>query len=91
MSCVVWGVALLSDDLVGPFDQLSEDDRGGEGRVLAGEVVFVDPTGLGAGSSYVEWDPVGECLLECFPEWWPADGDDCVCDLVSHDVDRFSE
>ena len=37
---------LFGDDLVGPVDQLSEDDRGGEGRVLVCEVVFVDPTGL---------------------------------------------
>src|SRR5262249_20258533 len=91
MSRVVLRVALFSDDLVGPVDQFSEHDRSGEGRVLACEIVFVDPTGLRAGSSYVEWDSMGDCFGECFSEWWPADGDDCVCDLVAHDVDRFSE
>ena len=83
--------ALFSEDLVGPFDQLSEDDRSGEGRVLAGEVAFVDPTGLGAGSSYVQWDAVRDRVRECLSEWRPADRDDCVCDLVAHDVDRFSK
>src|SRR5689334_16045422 len=81
----------LGQDLVRPLDQLDEDRRVGEGRVLAGQIRFEDSPSPRAGPSDVQRYPEADGGPQDLGQWRPPDGHDGGRDRIAHHRHRLAE